>query len=308
MVRSLLWICLLLVLAGCKSFPFGRIDPDERRSEVELALYATENANPNPNAPAEPIPAQPPIRIELSGNTLDDMAAQLATMAKLIEQERQAPGSIGSEPVGTVRGRSAVSDRATAPADELAKKEEAAEVAATGATPDKAPTGQVASALSGLPPTAVFEQHVSKSSSGDGAASPQALGTYRGEDVVEAAPGMVALQRGKPSPLAIQVVQLSDDSMLISADYDALALDLKKALGTTYLRHDDYVLKPGQYKTVPLRRLAKDTLYLGVIAAYHEPDLRRWKAVYRVEPAGRRYGVLMLFDDAGATIQSEQLR
>lgn len=326
MVRLLPWFGLMLALAGCKSLSFDRKDFDERRSEVQLALYVTERANPNPNAPVESDPAKPPIRIELSGNNLNDMAAQLAAMAKVIEQERQAPGSVRPAPVtiGEVdpdlgadsipppskvgkKGKRRKAEKSGQP--EKPEKPEKPESVASNAVADSAPTDPAAFALPGLPPTAVLEQHAATSKSGDDAAvPPRTLGTYRDEDVTEAAPGSVTLQRGKPSPLTIQVVQLSDDSLLLNADYDALAIDLKKALGSTYVRHDDYVLKPGQYKTVPLRKLDKDALYLGVIAGYHETDLRRWKAVYRLDPSGHRYGVLMVFDEEGATIQTEQLR
>ncbi|MDR0183470.1 type VI secretion system lipoprotein TssJ [Lysobacter arvi] len=309
-IRPLLWLALVLVLVGCGSFSSGRKDPDERASEVELALYATEHANPNPDAPVETDPAKPPIRIELSGDSLDDMTAQLAAMAKLIEQERKTAGSGLPEPLDTEADDSEVGTPEVQPEDENGETApESATVIAKTATNATA-ADHLTSTLPGLPPSAVLELHApTPNTGGDATVAPRTLGTYRGEDAIEmASPGTVTLRRGQASPLAIQVVQLSDDSLLLNADYDALAIDLKKALGSTYLRHDDYVLKPGQYKTVPLRKLDKDALYIGVIAAYHEFDLRRWKAVYRLDPTGHRYGVLMVFDEEGAAISTEVLR
>jgi type VI secretion system protein VasD len=296
----------LLGLAGCKSLPFDR-NPSERPSQVALSLYVTEQANPNPDAPVESEPSLPPIRIELSGNNLNDVAAQLAAMAKLIDQERQSPGSVHPvPPVAT--DKIAVELGAPACAASLGGED------VTDATPAIHVTEPVSSkdpvtALPDLPLGAVFEHQLSSVDLDEDAdADTRGLGTYRGEATSQAAPGTVAVRRGTPSPLAIQVVQLRDDSMLLNADYDVLAVDLKKALGATYLRHDDYVLKPGQYKTVPLRKLDPEALYIGVIAAYHELDLHRWKAVYRLEAIGHRYALLMAFDEDGASIRAEQLR
>lgn len=299
-VARILLVGGLLGLAGCKSLLFDRKDPSERPSQVALSLYVTEQANPNPDAPVESEPALPPIRIELSGNNLNDVAAQLAAMAKLIEQERQSPGSVHPVPFA---------------ADKIAAEPGTPLYAASSSGEDGTPVPPSASskdpvaALPGLPPGAVFEHQLSSvDMDEDTDADTRSLGTYQGEATSRATPGTVVVRRGTPSPLAIQVVQLRDDSMLLNADYDALAVDLKKALGATYLRHDDYVLRPGQYKTVPLRKLDPEALYIGVIAAYHELDLHRWKAVYRLDAIGHRYALLVAFDEDGASIRAEQLR
>ena len=107
------------------------------------------------------------------------------------------------------------------------------------------------------------------------------------------------------TPIAFKVLQLSDDSLLVNASPQALAEDLKKTLGSTYIRADDYLLQPGQFKFVDLRALDEDTRFIAVIANYHSSEVGQWKQHLRVAPKGRQYAVLVQLDADQVSLKGE---
>ena len=131
------------------------------------------------------------------------------------------------------------------------------------------------------------------------------LGDYDAQGVSLTTPwGNPALQH-VATPIAFKVLQLTDDSLLVNASPQALAEDLKKTLGSTYIRADDYLLQPGQFKFVELRPLDEDTRFIAVIANYHSADVGQWKQHLRVEPKGRQYAVLVQLDATQVSLKGE---
>lgn len=131
------------------------------------------------------------------------------------------------------------------------------------------------------------------------------LGQYDAQGVSLSTPwGNPTLQH-VATPIAFKVLQLTDDSLLVNASHQALAEDLKKTLGSTYIRADDYLLQPGQFKFVDLRALEDDTRFIAVIANYQSTDVGQWKQRLRVEPKGRQYAVLVQLDAAQVSLKGE---
>lgn len=131
------------------------------------------------------------------------------------------------------------------------------------------------------------------------------LGDYDDQGVSLTTPlGNPTLQQ-IATPIAFKVLQLTDDSLLVNASPQALAENLKKALGSTYIRADDYLLNPGQFKFVDLRPLDEDTRFIAVIANYHNDEVGQWKQRLRVEPKGRQYAVLVQLDAAQVSLKGE---
>ena len=131
------------------------------------------------------------------------------------------------------------------------------------------------------------------------------LGDYDAQGVSLTTPwGKPALQH-VATPIAFKVLQLTDDSLLINASPQSMADDLKKTLGSTYIRADDYLLNPGQFKFIDLRALDEDTRFIAVIASYHNTDVGQWKQRLRVEPKGRQYAVLVQLDAAQVSLKGE---
>ena len=131
------------------------------------------------------------------------------------------------------------------------------------------------------------------------------LGDYDAQGVSLTTPwGNPALQH-VATPIAFKVLQLTDDSLLVNASPQAMADDLKKTLGSTYIRADDYLLQPGQFKFVDLRALDEDTRFIAVIAHYHNDEVGQWKQRLRVEPKGRQYAVLVQLDATQVSLKGE---
>lgn len=96
-----------------------------------------------------------------------------------------------------------------------------------------------------------------------------------------------------PTPIAFQVIELRDSSLLMAGDFDQLLNDLEDSLGQNYVGHSDYSLVPGQFRFVEPFEVSEDTRYIGVIAFYAYPNLSQWKKVVKVDPIGGRYHLLV---------------
>ncbi len=102
---------------------------------------------------------------------------------------------------------------------------------------------------------------------------------------------------GESSPVEIQVFELTDESMFMSAGYDQLRGDYEKALKSNFIKNYDYVLTPDQFKFVNKIELEKETRYVGVMAHFADPELSEWKKAVKVLSLGREYHLLMQFRD-----------
>ncbi|HIF9289354.1 TPA: type VI secretion system lipoprotein TssJ [Photobacterium damselae] len=101
---------------------------------------------------------------------------------------------------------------------------------------------------------------------------------------------------GDASPVELKVFELEDDSMFMSASYDQLLDDYKKALKSNYVDDYDYVLLQGQFKFIDPIKLDEDTRYIGVMAFFADPEQSDWKKVVKVKTLGREYHLLVLLN------------
>lgn len=107
------------------------------------------------------------------------------------------------------------------------------------------------------------------------------------------------------SPIAVKVLQLRDDSLLLNSVYQQLELDPAKALRSTYIRGDDYLLSPGQFKFVPFEPIHADTRFIAVIADYRSLESATWQQVLRIAPRGRRIVLSLQVHDAQIELKEE---
>ncbi|GGE62074.1 type VI secretion system-associated lipoprotein [Streptosporangium jomthongense] len=112
-----------------------------------------------------------------------------------------------------------------------------------------------------------------------------------------AEPGVNPNESLAPTPIAFQIIEMRDSSLLMAGDFDQLLNNLKSSLGRNYIDHSDYTLVPGQFKFVEPFEISKDTRFIGVIAFYAYPNLSQWKKVVRVDPVGGRYHLLVNLRD-----------
>lgn len=308
---------LALLLGGCAigsaakktaqvwmdpSIPVGAL-PD-RPSQVSLSLHATDSVNPNADSVAADVPVDTSgkgkFAVNLTGDNEADLADQLRVALKILQ----------SELAGTPVQWTAIQTEVTAPVDVVDQQTalgKAPFTVTSSATPFPWYPVQTKSTVpfSFLkdPPDNVHPLLVKSGSVSNGGIG-QALGQYakaQGDAPIDAPvqPEKVA------TPITFKILQLKDDSVLLNADYAALSKDLKKALGSTYLADDDYVLKPGQFKFVNFQPLKDGVNYVAVIASYHDIDNTQWKKVFRVEPRGHSYSLLFTLNDTSVDIQGE---
>ncbi|MDF0729253.1 type VI secretion system lipoprotein TssJ [Pseudomonas entomophila] len=132
------------------------------------------------------------------------------------------------------------------------------------------------------------------------------LGSYEDPTVVLDLPGPAPVA-AEPiaTPIAIKILQLRDDSLLRNSAYQLLDQNPAKALRSTYIRDDDYLLSPGQFKFVPFEPLHADTRFIAVIADYSSQENATWQQVLRIAPRGRQIVLSVLVNDAQILLKEE---
>lgn len=131
-------------------------------------------------------------------------------------------------------------------------------------------------------------------------------GSYDAKDVRfdVAAPSQKATS-SIATPVAIKILQLRDDSLLRNSLYTQLDQDLAKALRSTYIRDDDYLLAPGQFKFVRFEPIAADTRFIAVIAKFNDITNADWRQVIRIAPRGRQVVLAVTLDGTQILLQEE---
>ncbi|MBF8792368.1 type VI secretion system lipoprotein TssJ [Pseudomonas monteilii] len=107
------------------------------------------------------------------------------------------------------------------------------------------------------------------------------------------------------TPIAIKILQLRDDSLFRNSLYQLLDQDPAKALRSTYIRDDDYLLSPGQFKFVRFEPLDADTRFIAVVANYSNHEDAIWRQVLRIEPRGRKVVLGVQVNDAQILLTEE---
>ncbi|AEF55520.1 type VI secretion system lipoprotein TssJ [Marinomonas posidonica] len=102
---------------------------------------------------------------------------------------------------------------------------------------------------------------------------------------------------GGASPIEVQVFELVDDSMFMSADFEEINNDYEEVLKTNFVKSYDYFILPGQFKFIDSFEIQSDTNYIGVVAKFSEPNLSEWKKAVKIINRGRVYHLLMFFND-----------
>jgi type VI secretion system protein VasD len=104
--------------------------------------------------------------------------------------------------------------------------------------------------------------------------------------------------RGDGTAIELQIFELEDDSMFLSADYESLVTNAKKNLKSNYLEHKDFVLLPGQFKFIEYFELHQDTRFIGVMGRYAHPESAQWKKLVQVKARDKTYHMMIMFDDS----------
>ncbi|MFF7066158.1 type VI secretion system lipoprotein TssJ [Pseudomonas sp. NPDC008258] len=107
------------------------------------------------------------------------------------------------------------------------------------------------------------------------------------------------------TPMAIKILQLRDDSLLRNTVYQLLADDPAKVLRSSYIRDDDYLLRPGQFKYIPFEPIHAETRFVAVVGDYRGHENASWRQVLRIPPRGRQIMLSVLVNDTHIVLKEE---
>ncbi|MGK0160827.1 type VI secretion system lipoprotein TssJ [Pseudomonas mosselii] len=107
------------------------------------------------------------------------------------------------------------------------------------------------------------------------------------------------------TPMAIKILQLRDDSLLRNSIYELLDKEPAKVLRSTYIRDDDYLLRPGQFKFIPFAAIEAETRFIAVIADYRHQENATWSQVLRIAPRGQHIILSVLLNDTQILLKEE---
>ncbi len=125
--------------------------------------------------------------------------------------------------------------------------------------------------------------NVTKESSGD-AASVISMMVYAEDNInINAS--------NEPTPVSFIVLELKNDAKLYAQDYEALSGDIEKALGKSYLNHEEYMVEPGKFVNVEAFEVQKGTRYIAVVSAYRALDKTIWRASAKIADKGEVYAI-----------------
>jgi type VI secretion system protein VasD len=317
-------LAVLFAVAGCTaskkmmqiakdpSTPVGELR--DQPSLVALSMVASKEMNPNVYLPVESSPPamELPYSVSLSGDDLADLFQQLKVTLKQVHDEMRAAASADAEASLVFddepdSGSANVDETGTDVAESDIESKPDEDVIPNAAIQGESELGEKAAANDTEADTtdeaaAATEVEVH----GDGV--PRQVGQYRetrGGDKDDEQTSPDARSSRNANPVEVTVYQLKDDGRFLSADFDQLRSDPKKALGKTYLEHDDFVVRPGQFKFVRFFPVKEQTQFIAVVASYEDIDSIVWKAIARIEPTGGRYPLLVSLGRHGVSIQKE---
>lgn len=277
----------------------------EQLSQVALSLYASPDVNPNPlslasfaagdEALAAPLDMEGlgPFVVNLRSASQDELIGHLRALTEHFENQRN-----------NVAGALAVRQRLAIPG--LVVDEHAPPMTLGKSQPE---TLFTYSSASRWPQPANWLLHKGQAlpSREEQSRADLDLGQY-GHGPILARAAEARAMPGNATPVGFRVLQLKDDSMLENADPERLRSAPEKALGSTLLAADDYILVPGQFKFVEFADVDEDTRYIAVVADFHTPNPERWHDVFRIESRGRKYPLMVMLQGSRVAITDESYR
>jgi type VI secretion system protein VasD len=85
---------------------------------------------------------------------------------------------------------------------------------------------------------------------------------------------------GRASPIVVRLFQLRNDGEFAAADFFTLYDKEKETLGASFIAREEYVLAPGETRTLDLA-VNPDARFIGALAAYRDIRAAHWRALTR---------------------------
>ena len=107
---------------------------------------------------------------------------------------------------------------------------------------------------------------------------------------------------GRASPVVVRLFQLRNDGEFATADFFALYDKEKETLGASFISREEYVLAPGETRTLELA-VNPEARFIAALAAYRDIRSAQWRAITRppekklIDLLGKRVLVLNVGKD-----------
>ncbi|HGX3311244.1 TPA: type VI secretion system lipoprotein TssJ [Pseudomonas aeruginosa] len=282
---------------------------EDQPTQIALSLYASADVNPNPvsRPTAAPIEAPEPLALDLEDDGPFAVSLRSASKGELIEHLRALLGHLQDEQTGSPSAL-AVRQRSAIPG--LVVDEQAPPLTLGKTLPETLFTS-TATSRGPFPANWMLRQGQALPGTKADLWNPSMRNLDLGQYSRATGLAPAADPRATPTsatPIAFRVLQLKDDSMLENVDPELLRKDPEKALGSTLLASDDYTLAPGQFKFIEFAAIDEKTRYIGVVADFHDPNAERWHDVFRIEPRGRKYPLMVMLQSTRVAITDESYR
>jgi type VI secretion system protein VasD len=111
------------------------------------------------------------------------------------------------------------------------------------------------------------------------APKPEVKEPVRLELKVSALPGVNPDDQGRAEPIAVRIYALKNANAFNEADFFTLQNRDKTVLADDLLKRDEFVLRPGEHRTI-VGPFDPSATTIGVLAAYRDLPNSVWRAVY----------------------------
>lgn len=107
---------------------------------------------------------------------------------------------------------------------------------------------------------------------------------------------------GKASPVMVTVYQLKNSYNFSQADYQSLTSNAAKVLGEDIIDKNSFPVKPAANFTFS-EKVYPNTKFIGVVAAYRDPDSVSWHKVVKLKKVGGSVKIHLNLESAGITVK-----
>ena len=112
---------------------------------------------------------------------------------------------------------------------------------------------------------------------------------------IQAAAGVNPSVSKRPSPLLVRIYELKGDTAFNNADFVALFQRDQAELGADMVNREEIMLNPGETRPIT-KKLAPETRFIGVFAAYRDLERSHWRAIVTIE-VGKKNNLLVRADE-----------